>query len=95
MAPGTGRRDEAAPDGGRSEQPLDDHAGTVRNRESEGPTGAPRACATCLDSLRTARIRVGISAGGAGRIWSASISTHRRMTIKQSRTRKSTLATAC
>ena len=51
MASRVGRRDEAAPDGGRRTQPLGDHAGTVRNRESEGPAGAPRACATCLESL--------------------------------------------
>lgn len=46
-----GRRDEAAPDGGRRTQPLGDHAGTVRNRESEGLARTSRACATCLNHL--------------------------------------------
>ena len=95
MASRTARCDEAASDGGRRTQPLGDYAGVVRNRESEGPAGAPRACATCLESLQPARIGVENSNDGAGRIWGASIPTYRRMTIKHSRARKTTWSTAC
>lgn len=44
VASGTGQCDEAPPDGGRSEQPLDGHVGTVRNREFKGPAWASLHC---------------------------------------------------
>lgn len=56
VAPRTRKRVEAASDGGRNAEPLDDHAGALRNRGPQGPARAPRASAACLDSLQPCHI---------------------------------------
>jgi hypothetical protein len=64
---GKGWKDQAASDGGRGEEPLDDHASDLRNRLSKGLARTPRASATCLDSLWPAHINAGTRLGPRGR----------------------------